>query len=233
MCERSNKMNLDFLKDILGADLFGQFVTKMEAYNGDEAHKDKQIKLANLTDGGYVSKDKYAALETSLNGKATELETANNLIADLKKNAGKDTELQQKITAYEAQIADLQAENKRLKCENALKFALIEAGATDVDYVFYKATEKLRAEGKVLELGNDDKVKGADSLITGLKTQLPGQFGGGPASTSEPRKVVEPNTLPASSKDKVVTRDQFLRMGYADRLALKQADPEMYQKVSH
>ena len=87
----------------------------------------------NLTDGGYVSKDKYTDLETTLTGKQSELEKANGLIEELKKGAGKDTELQQKISGYEAQVADLQAENKRLKAENALKFALIEAGATDVD----------------------------------------------------------------------------------------------------
>lgn len=230
-------MNLEFLKDILGEELFNQFIAKLNEFNGNEANKDKQIKLANLTDGGYVSKDKYTALETSLTGKTTELETANNLIADLKKNAGKDSELQGKITAYETQLGELQAENKRLKSENALKFALIEAGATDIDYVFFKATEKLKADGKTLELGQDDKVKGVDDLITGLKTQLPGQFGGGSGSSSTDgsngRKVVEPNNLPNGDKNKTVTREQFLKMGYNERLALKKSNPEMYKKVSH
>ena len=110
-------MNLEFLKEILGEELFNQFIEKLNAHNGNDANKDKQIKLVNLTDGGYVSKDKYTDLETSLTGKTTELETANNLIADLKKNAGKDSELQGKITAYETQIADLQAENAKLKAK--------------------------------------------------------------------------------------------------------------------
>lgn len=222
-------MNLEFLKAILGDDLFDQFVEKLNAYNGDEANKDKQIKLANLTDGGYVSKDKYTDLETTLTGKQSELEKANGLIEELKKGAGKDTELQQKISGYEAQVADLQAENKRLKAENALKFALIEAGATDVDYVFYKASEKLKADGKTIDLGEDGKVKGVDDLITGLKTQLPNQFNTGKDGGG---KVVEPNNLPHGDGAKTVTIDQFRKMGYQERLNLKKSNPEAFHKLS-
>lgn len=225
-------MNLGFLKAILGDDLFNQFIEKLNAYNGDEANKDKQIKLANLTDGGYVSKDKYTDLETTLTGKQTELEKANGLIEELKKGAGKDTELQQKISGYETQVAELQAENKRLKDENALKFALIEAGANDIDYVFYKASEKLKADGKTLDLGEDGKVKGVDDLITGLKTQLPNQFGCNNAGTGEGEKVVEPNNLPKGDTSKTVTREQFLKMTYQERLNLKDSNEELYNKLT-
>lgn len=82
-----------------------------------------------------MSKDKYTNLETDLSGKTTELTKANNLIEELKKSAGKDEETQQKITAYETEIADLKKENAELKTENALKFALVAAGAVDVDYL--------------------------------------------------------------------------------------------------
>lgn len=226
-------MNLEFLKEILGEELFNQFIEKLNAHNGNDANKDKQIKLVNLTDGGYVSKDKYTDLETSLTGKTTELETANNLIADLKKNAGKDSELQGKITAYETQIADLQAENAKLKAENALKFALIEAGATDVDYVFYKATEKLKADGKTLELDESEKVKGVDDLITGLKTQLPGQFNSASGGDGgEGHKVVKPNNLPGGNGEQTITAEQFRNMGYQERLNLKKSNPEQFAKLS-
>ena len=45
---------MEFLKAILGEELFSQFAEKLNAYNGDEANKDKQIKLANLGGGEYV-----------------------------------------------------------------------------------------------------------------------------------------------------------------------------------
>ena len=178
-----------------------------------------------------MSKDKYTDLETTLTGKQSELEKANGLIEELKKGAGKDTELQQKISGYEAQVADLQAENKRLKAENALKFALIEAGATDVDYVFYKANEKLKADGKTIDLGEDGKVKGVDDLITGLKTQLPNQFNAG-KDGGDGGKLVEPNNLPHGDGAKTVTIDQFRKMGYQERLNLKKSNPEAFHKLS-
>lgn len=109
------------------------------------------IITGNLTDGGYVSKDKYTNLETDLSGKTTELTKANNLIEELKKSAGKDEETQQKITAYETEIADLKKENAELKTENALKFALVAAGAVDVDYLVFKAKEKVKSNLGMME----------------------------------------------------------------------------------
>lgn len=40
---------MDFLKTILGDDLYSQVESKVNAYNSDEANKGKQIKIANLT----------------------------------------------------------------------------------------------------------------------------------------------------------------------------------------
>ncbi len=112
---------MEFLKAILGEELYNQFISKINEFNEDEANKDKQIKLANLTDGAYVSKDKYTSLETDLSGKDAELIKANNLIEELKKSTGKDEGLQQKITDYESEIETLKQENADLKTENALK----------------------------------------------------------------------------------------------------------------
>ena len=82
---------MDFLKEILGEELFAQFKQKVDAYNGDEANKEKPIKLANLGGGDYISKGKYDALQALLTGKEDELKTANTLIDDLKKsNSGNE-----------------------------------------------------------------------------------------------------------------------------------------------
>ena len=88
---------MEFLKEILGEELYAQFAEKLNAYNGDAANKDKQIKLANLGGGEYVGKGKYDALQAMLDGKETELTTANGLIADLKKGTKGNEELQGKI----------------------------------------------------------------------------------------------------------------------------------------
>ena len=220
---------MEFLTEIFGEELYKQVKEKLDAYNGDEANKDKLIKLVNLTDGGYVSKDKYTSLETDLSGKSSELEKANGLIEELKKATGKDEGLQQKITDYETTIATLKQENETLKTENALKFALVSAGAVDVDYLVYKAKEK----GEI-KLGEDGKIKNEADLITGLKTQHPTMFGtsNNQQNNNNNRKVLE-NPLPGGDKDKVVTKEQFKAMGYNDRLKLKQENPELFKTLSN
>lgn len=195
--------------------------------NEGEPDKLKHVRFADLSEGGYVSKDKYTSLETDLSGKDAELIKANKLIEELKKSTGKDEGLQQKITDYESEIETLKQENADLKTENALKFALVAAGAVDVDYLVFKAKEK----GEV-ELGDDGKIKGEDELISGLKTQHPAMF---EASSSNPqngnRRILE-NNLPDGDKDKTVTKEQFLKMGYNERMKLKQENPELFKQLN-
>lgn len=221
---------MEFLKAFFGdkAITYDELVQAINAYNGDEKNKEKLIKMVNLTDGGYVSKDKYTNLETDLSGKTTELTKANNLIEELKKSDGKDEETQQKITAYETEIADLKKENAELKTENALKFALVAAGAVDVDYLVFKAKEK----GEI-KLGDDGKIKGEDDLISGLKTQHPTMFeaSNGNQQQSGNRKILE-NNLPGGDKDKTVTKEQFLKMGYNERMKLKEENPELFKQLN-
>jgi hypothetical protein len=216
----------ELLKD--APDVLKAVTDAIAKVNEGETDKLKHVRFADLSEGGYVSKDKYTNLETDLSGKTSELEKANNLIEELKKSAGKDEETQQKITAYETEIADLKKENAELKTENALKFALVAAGAVDVDYLVFKAKEK----GEI-KLGDDGKIKGEDDLISGLKTQHPTMF---EASNSDQqkngdRRVLE-NKLPGGDKDKTVTKEQFLKMGYNERMKLKEENPELFKQLN-
>lgn len=198
----------------------------LEKVNAGQEDKLKHVRFADLSEGGYVSKDKYTSLETDLAGKTTELTKANELIAELKKSAGKDEATQQKITAYETEIADLKKENAELKTENALKFALVAAGAVDVDYLVFKAKEK----GEI-KLTEDGKIKGEDDLITGLKTQHPAMFQVSNGNQQNNRKILE-NNLPGGDKDKTVTKEQFLKMGYNERMKLKEENPELFKQLN-
>ena len=215
----------ELLKDV--PDVLKAVNDALARVNAGQEDKLKHVRFADLSEGGYVSKDKYTSLETDLTGKISELEKANSLIAELKKSAGKDDETQQKITTYEAEIQRLKAEKAELKTENALKFALAEAGAVDVDYLVFKAKEK----GEI-KLGDDGKIKGEADLISGLKTQHPAMFSA--SDDGQPngsRKVLE-NNLPSGDKDKTVTKEQFLKMGYNERMKLKQENPELFKQLN-
>lgn len=199
---------MDFLKAIYGdkALTFDEFVQAVNAHNGNEANKDKLIKLANLSSGDYVGKAKYDALQTMLDGKNTELSSANELIAELKKGTKGNEELQGKVTAYETQVSQLQEQLKQTQLDAEVKVALLGAKATDIDYLTYK----LKANNEKLELGEDGHIKGIDDMITGLKTQFPNQF----EKASDPK--VEPIPLPGGGGGKPEPQSlaEALRMQY-------------------
>ena len=167
---------MDFLKGILTDELFAQVKATIDQYNGDEANKDKQIKLGNLGGGEYVGKGKYDALQQLLDGKETELTSANELIAQLKEDTKGNKELQGKITNYETQVTQLQEELKETKLKSAIKVALLSEKAVDVDYLTYKLNEKLKEKGETLELDENDNIKGWNGRIDELKTQFPTMF---------------------------------------------------------
>ena len=199
----------------------------LEKVNAGQEDKLKHVRFADLSEGGYVSKDKYTNLETDLSGKTSELEKANNLIEELRKSAGKDEETQQKISDYKSEIETLKQENAELKTENALKFALVAAGAVDVDYLVFKAKEK----GEI-KLDDDGKIKGEDDLISGLKTQHPAMFGASNGTQKNGNRQILENNLPNGDKDKTVTKEQFLKMGFNERMKLKEENPELFKQLN-
>lgn len=185
---------MDFLKEILGEELFAQVAEKINAHNGNEANKDKQIKIANLGGGEYVSKAKHDALQALFDSKDQELTAANGLIDGFKKSQKDNEAVQGQITAYQDQVKQLQTQLVQTQIDSGLKIAFMEAGGTDIDFLIWKA--KNGNDGKPLELGEDGKIKGIDDLISGLKTSAPNHFkkAGG--------VKVEENPLPDGDKRK-------------------------------
>lgn len=131
---------------------------------------------------------RYGKLKTDHEGKLTELQKANELITELQKSTKGNDELQGKIQTYEQQVADLQAENQKIKLESAIKVALLSEKAQDIDYLTFKLKEK----GE-LALDENDKIKGWDDILAGLKTKFPTQF-----ESSNGEKKIEENKLPGT-----------------------------------
>lgn len=185
---------MDFLKDILGTELFEQVANAVNAYNGNEANKDKQIKIANLASGKYVDKGKYTALEELLNKKDTDLTDAQKLIEGLKESAGKGEDMAAKIAEFETTIRDQQEELKKAKTESALKIELLSAGAKadDIDYLLFKLGNDSDFKA---ELDENGKLKGIDEKMKNLKTIYPNQF------EAETSKKIDENNLPGGKTD--------------------------------
>lgn len=105
---------LEFLKDILG-DQYESFETAIKAHNEKPENKDKQIKLANINSGEYVSKEKYDRVSDDAQNYKTQFETVQSKL-DGFKDIDVD-KLQEEVerlngeltttkTSYEAKIAD-------------------------------------------------------------------------------------------------------------------------------
>lgn len=165
---------------------------------------------------------RYGKLKTDNEGVTKQLNEANSLIEQLKKSNKGNEDLQGKITAYEAQVQQLQQELQQTKIDSEIKIELLSSKALDVDYLTFKLKEK----GE-LELGDDGKIKGWDDKIAALKTQFPTQF-----ETAASKKIIE-NKLPNSQENSgSVTKDVFDKMGYQDRLKLFNENPEDYKKFT-
>ena len=221
---------MEFLKELLGEELYTQIEAKINEHNGNEANKDKQVKLGNLATGEYVSKGKFDGISAELTSKNSELEKANSLIEDMKKASKGNEDMQGKITDYETQVADLQKELIDTKLKSAVKVALLSENAADVDFLTYKLNEKLSSEGKALELDDNGNVKGLSDRITELKTAYPKMFD---SVNDDGYKLINggQNKLPESDNKGVYTKSELLKLPYAERNRFYNENPETYSKI--
>ena len=220
---------MEFLRPIFGDELYSQFETAINAWNGNEANKDKLVKLANLAGGEYVGKGKYDALAEQLTGKQTELDTANNLLAELKSKTRDDEAIQNQFSEYENTVARLQNLLAETKLKNAIKFKLLSEKAidSDIDYLTFRLEQKMKDEGKSLEMDENENIKGWDDILSGLKVQFPTHF-----ESASKKNIIE-NKLPdGNNNDRAVTKEQFNAMNYEQRVALKKENEALYKQLS-
>lgn len=128
---------------------------------------------------------RYGKLKTQHESTTQQLTEANTLIEELKKGTKGQEGLQQKVSDYESQVAQLQQQLAKTQLDAEIRVQLLSAKALDVDYMTYKLKEK----GE-LALDENGKIKGWDDKLAGLKTQFPQQF-----EASGAKKIVE-NRLP-------------------------------------
>lgn len=164
---------------------------------------------------------RYNKLKLESEQNAQELAKSQALITELQKGNKGNEELQSKIKGYEDEIANLKKQNEEQKLESALDRVLIEANVQDVDYVKFKIKEK----GAVLKLDDKGNLSGTKELIDDLKVQLPNQF------TKNAQKINEIK-LPHSDDNKGVTKDQFNKMSYQERLKLFNENKEAYDELT-
>lgn len=212
---------IDILKQIFSA-------TDEQATAFSAAMKENSIYTAseeNLDIRHKKLKEQHATMEQQLG-------EANKLIGTLKASEQGNEALQQKLTAYEQQMQQMQAELEQTKIDAAIKVGLLSEKAVDVDYLTFKLHEKSKADGEALALDDNGAVKGWKDKVEALKVQCPNMFEAATSKDGDGYKVVEPNRLKdGKNTEKRVTQEQFAAMGFEERMALKQQNAELYHAL--
>lgn len=171
--------------------------------------------------------ERYAKLKGQHQDASTQLADAQKLIGEMKKQTEGNENLQQQIADYQQKAAEAEERAAKAERDAAIKVGLLAQGAVpeDVDYLMYRI-EQGDAEVKV---GEDGKLSGLDDAVKNLKTAHPSQFKeeGGAGKFSG-------NRLPGTKGQPSggVTKEQFDKMGYQQRLKIFNEDPDMYNELS-
>ena len=152
-----------------------------------------------------------------------ELAKSQALITELQKGNKGNEELQAKVKGYEDEIASLKKANETQRVESALDRVLIEAQVQDVDYVKFKIKEK----GTELKLDEQGNLTGVKDMLDALKVQLPNQFVN---STQQVKEFKLPTN--DNPNDKGITKEQYNKMSYQERLKLFNENKEAFQELS-
>lgn len=72
------------LQELLGEDLYAQVDAKIQEHNNGIKDKVKHVRFADLSEGGYVSKEKYLSEKTRADGLEEQLTNANTEIQSYK-----------------------------------------------------------------------------------------------------------------------------------------------------
>ena len=147
------------------------------------------------------------------------------------------TDLQQQIAQFEQvktqnasvieeankKLAELQAENERIKTDYALERALMEAKVQDVDYMKFKLKEK-HPDG--FKLDDNGKIESINTVLDDLKVQFPNQF----AKTE--KKIEEKKLEKSDDNNGGISSEQFSKMNYHERAKLFKENPEQYAELN-
>ena len=155
---------MEFLKEYLTDETFAKVKEELDG---------KDVKLANLKSGDYVSKDKYSALETSNETLKSQLLAKSTAYDDLMAKAGDNealkTEIENLKASTQAQLNDTTSQYEAKLKDAAIKSELIKAKAKDVkDIIGQLNIENISYK--------DDTLTGLNEQIESLKENKPYLF---------------------------------------------------------
>ena len=195
-------MNMEFLKDVLG-DMYDEVAKKL---------KDAGVKLADLSKGEYISKDKFlnrekelkeqiATLNTQISSRDNDLANLNETLSKVKKDAEGLSEAQSKLTSLQQEYANEKANFEKQLIDQKREYALRES-TSGIKFSSNSAKKAFIADAKAKNFTLDDdsdKLIGFNEFLESYKISDPDAFvNEKQEEKNDPKPVI---TLPNKNKD--------------------------------
>lgn len=224
------------LSDLLSPELYTQVQAEIDKKNAGQTDKTKHVRFADLSEGGYVSVDKYNSQVNGLSQQVKELQ------GQLAARDADITDLQGKLTAAQAdatkladvqtQLTGLQAKYTKDQQDWATKTAkqrkefMVREKANGLQFTSAAAKRDFlgQANGKDFQL-DGETLMGYEDFLTKYKAENPGAFveEAPPAPAPADPPAPKPNiVLPGSSGGAPGSGKSL-----ADMMKAKNANPDM------
>lgn len=169
----------------------------------------------------------FTAGEDNLDIRYSKLKNENaqnqQTINDLKTQLAEIETLKSQLDEAGRSYTALEAENTKIKLDNALERALIEAKVADVDYMKFKLKEK-HPDG--FKLDENGKIESISTILDDLKVQFPQQF------TKVEKKIEEKKLEKSDENPNGISKEDFSKMNYHERAKLFKENPEQYAELN-
>ena len=222
------------LNELLSPELYAQVQAEIDKVNAGQPDKTKHVRFADLSEGGYVSVDKYNSQVNGLNQQVKDLQgQLTQRDTDISDLQGKLTAAQAdatKLADVQTQLTGLQAKYTKDQQDWAAKTAkqrkefMVREKANDLKFTSAAAKRDFlgQANGKDFQL-DGDTLMGYEDFLAKYKAENPGALAEeappAPAPANDPPK---PNiVLPSSPSGPV--RGKSL----SDMMKAKNENPDM------
>lgn len=167
-------MNYDYLKPILGDELFSQFVEKMNGATG--------VTLVNTADGSYIPKAKFDDANGKVKTLNQQIATLNTQLQEAQQQNGDTAELTAKIEKLTADVTSRDEQIAKLGLTYRIKDALTGMSVRNADVVMplLKMDAIKEQDGKLVGLDEQvEAIKKTDSYLFTDSNRQHGNMGFG------------------------------------------------------
>ena len=198
------------LKEILGEELYSQVADKL----GDK-------KIAIVSDGNWIPKNKFDDVNTEKNNYKTQVDNLNQELGKLKKQLEDNQGATATIEDLQKQIKEKEEEMTKVRKQNAIKLEVLKANPRDV--------------ADILPHLKDESITiNEDGTVTGLKEQLEGlkENKGYLFKETEPTGTGGSLGNGGKGTGKTITKEEFEKMSYSEKVKLYNQDQELYRELT-